>query len=135
MSAQFRKGDVVTIEAIIPSTPFSMDDGNAKVKIEFPPYHDAYVDPAQLKMVRPRFEVGDVVDLVAPGQFGSLVRGEVKAIDGDSLWVKRQTGDLTTWEISRVRRADPDEPQAADPDPVEPPPAPLDGKVGSEEEA
>lgn len=26
------------------------------------------------------------------------------------------------------------EPQPADPDPVEPPPAPLNGKVGSEEE-
>lgn len=141
MSAQFRKGDIVTIEATIESKLFHMDDGKAQVKIKFPPYHDAYVDPALLTMLRPAFEVGDTVEFVAAGRFGKLILGEVKAIDGESLWVKRHGGGLDTWEMNRVHRADPrdrdtpDDPQAADPDPVEPPPAPLDGKVGSEEEA
>lgn len=133
MSALLREGDVVSVNGVVLSSPFDFD-GTSKVKIRVEPYHDIFVLASDVSVVRPQFRVGDTVELVVAGRFGAPVLGEVKAIDGDSLWVRRLTGGLDTWEMNRVRRADPDEPQAADPDPVEPPPAPLDGKVGSEEE-
>lgn len=131
MTALLREGDVVSVSGVVLSSPFDFD-GTSKVKIRVEPYHDIFVLASDVSVVRPEFRVGDTVELVVAGRFGAPVLGEVKAIDGDSLWVRRLTGGLDTWEMNRVRRADPDEPQAADPDPVEPPPAPLDGKVGSE---
>ena len=134
MGALLREGDVVSVSGVVLSSPFDFD-GTSKVKIRVEPYHDIFVLASDVSVVRPQFRVGDTVELVVAGRFGAPVLGEVKAIDGESLWVRRLTGGLDTWEMNRVRRADPDEPQGADPDPVEPPPAPLDGKVGSEEEA
>ena len=103
---KFRKGDVVTIEATIASTPFNMDDGKAKVKIEFPPFHDAYVDPATLTMKRPSFETGDRVRWRKPGfdQF----EGEVIAIKGDHLWIDLGGGDFATVWASTAARVDPE---------------------------
>lgn len=140
MTALLREGDVVSINGTVMSSPFDFE-GAWKVKIRVEPYHEIFVAAPDVTVVRPKFCVGDSVELFVAGRFGDPVLGEVKAIDGESLWVLRRTGGFDTWEMNRCRRAAPsatdapDEPHAAEPEPVEPPPAPLDGKVGSEEVA
>lgn len=126
----FRKGDIVTIEATIESRPFVLDDGRSQVKIKFPPYHDAYVDPAQLTMLRPAFEVGDRVEWSTHDGADSWA-GHILSIANDHLWVQLDDGSFSTVWASKASRVDP---EAADPDPVEHPPASLDGKVCSDEE-
>jgi len=107
---KFRKGDIVTIEATIASTPFNMDDGKAKVKIEFPPFHDAYVDPADLTMLRPKIEIGDVVRLpLSEGPADGKSRiGTVLSIASDHVWVDIGGGDFATWWLAKVQRVDPE---------------------------
>jgi hypothetical protein len=111
----FRKGDVVTIEATIASTPFTMDDGKAKVKIEFPPFHDAYVDPADLTLVRPSFEIGDwVAWIIACEDYA----GRVLSIANDHLWVDLGEGCFATVWAGKATRADPKpSPEVAEPPP------------------
>jgi hypothetical protein len=106
---KFRKGDVVTIEATIASTPFNMDDGRAKVKIEFPPYCDAYVDPSQLTMARPKFEVGDKVEWTVSSEgMGSAFTGHILSIANDHLWVQLDDGSFSTVWASKAMRVDPE---------------------------
>ena len=104
---KFRKGDVVTIEATIASTPFNMDDGKAKVKIEFPPFHDAYVDPADLTMVRPSFDIGDKVTWSGIDGADSF-SGHVLSIAQDHLWVDLGDGVYSTVWSGKAMRVDPE---------------------------
>lgn len=101
---KFRKGDVVMIEATIASAPFNMDNGDAKVKIEFPPFHDAFVDPADLTMKRPNIAVGDRVRCfeLAPDP------ATVLAVTDDFAWVEIGPDHYSTWRISRLERVDPE---------------------------
>lgn len=122
----FREGDIVIIEATIASKPFAMDNGKVQVKIKFPPYHDAYVDPAQLTMKRPAFEVGDEIAwAVGEEGAGHGYRGRVLSIANDHLWVDMGLGHYATVWTGKASRVEM-EPQP-DFDEVEeaPPPPPV----------
>lgn len=126
----FRKGDIVTIEATIDSNVFLGGDGSMpSVKVRFPPYHDAYVDPALLTMKLPDLREGDRVSLTADG---THEEGKVMAAVADSVWVMLDSGDFRTWPRSQVARIDSEpatESIAAEPPldgPYETPPSPAD---------
>lgn len=127
MTALFRKGDIATIDVVVTS---SFNETQVCVK-PVDGYQDVYLKPRELTMLRPKFEVGDRVTWSTHDGADSWA-GHILSIANDHLWVQLDDSSFSTVWASKASRVDP---QAADPDPVEPPPAPLDGKVGSEEEA
>ncbi|ESZ60686.1 hypothetical protein NL532_24305 [Mesorhizobium sp. C120A] len=100
----FRKGDVVTIVGTIDSG--YQTDGKIKVRIE--PYSDVYANVADLKMVRPIIEVGDMVTYPAEGYRA----GKILAILNGWCWVNVENGlggsELFSWPLSCLNRADPE---------------------------
>lgn len=130
MTALLREGDVVSVNGVVLSAPFDFD-GTSKVKIRVEPYHDIFVIASDVTVVRPDFRVGDRVTWSTHDGADSWA-GHILSIANDHLWVQLDDGSFSTVWASKASRVDP---KAVDPDPVEPPPAPLDGKVGTEEEA
>lgn len=127
MTALFRKGDIATIDVIVTS---SFNETQVCVK-PVDGYQDVYLKPHELTMRRPKFEVGDYVTWSTHDGADSWT-GRILSIANDHLWVQLDDGSFSTVWAGKAMRVDS---TAVDPGPVEPPPAPLDGKVGSEEEA
>lgn len=109
---KFRDGDVVTLEATISGSEFHID-GNDRVSVKFPPYHNILVDPAQLTMKRSHMEPGDQIRTnrrISP--FHSRV-GKVIAAHGDALWVEYPGEGLSTVNLSEAERCDHQEAEPA----------------------
>lgn len=128
MIALFREGDLVGLTGKVKYDfrPEADADLN-RVFVDVEGYHTTVlVKPEAVSLIAPRIDVGERV-LWTNGN-----EGRVLASDADKLWVKLDDGSYMIWPAKEVTVL---VQKAADPDPVEPPPAPLDGKVSSEEEA
>ncbi|TIN80738.1 hypothetical protein [Mesorhizobium sp.] len=113
MMPKFRKGDAVSVEGKVDSD--YVHDGKIKIRVE--PYHDFFVNVADLKMVRPVIEVGDSVTYPSEG----YKVGEVLAIIDGYCWVKlaatanpfappeagTSDGLRVSWPIACINRVDP----------------------------
>lgn len=94
---KFRKGDQVTIVAIVESA-FSECD----LRLRMPEhYADIYAKEGQVTMLRPHIEVGDRIAWDASEKTWS---GEVLAIADDHAWVSLGDGNYSTVWLSNVRR-------------------------------
>lgn len=118
-----RKGDIVSV--------------NGKVRHDHRPGEEDFIfvdvdghhtvlmlKPEAITLIAPRIDVGERV------RWSNGNEGRVLASDSDKLWVKLDDGSYVIWPAKEVTVL---VQRAVDPDPVEPPPAPFDGKVGSEE--
>lgn len=126
MTALLREGDLVGLTGKV-RHDCRPDEDSGRVFVDVEGHHSAlWLELKHVTLIAPRIDVGERV------RWTSGNEGKVLASDVDKLWVKLDDGSYVIWpakEVSVITA------QAADPDPVEPPPAPLDGKVGSEEEA
>lgn len=126
MTALLREGDLVGLTGKV-RHDCRPDDDSGRVFVEVEGHHSAlWLKYEHVTLIAPRIDVGERV------RWTNGSEGKVLARDVDKLWVKLDDGSYVIWPAKEVTVI---APQAADPDPVEPPPAPLDGKVGSEEEA
>lgn len=142
----FRQGDIVSVTGKIRHT---YNEDEKTVFIDLDGYHSPIMlSVDRVTLIAPRIDVGERV------RWTNNVVGEVKASDGDKLWVLTGVGQYVTWPAKDVTILPPDvvtvhgpidqvthdrlksEMAGADRAKLEePPPAPCDGKVGSEEEA
>lgn len=126
MTALLRTGDIVGLTGKV-RHDCRPDEDSGRVFVDIDGHHSAlWLKLDQVTLIAPRIDIGERV------RWTNSTTGIVKAADGDKLWVLADTGQYVTWPAKEVTIL---VTQAADPDPVEPPPAPLDGKVGCEEEA
>ena len=117
-----RTGDIIGLTGKVRHNQNNDDDF---VFIDIDGHHTALMLKSEkITLIAPRIDVGERV------RWTNGSEGVVKAADGDKLWVLADTGQYVTWPAKEVTVL---ATHAADPDPVEAPPAPLDGKVGSEE--
>lgn len=97
--SKFRKGDTVTVVAIVESA-FSECD----LRLRMPEhYADIYAKEGHVTMLRPHIEVGDMIEWDASEKTWS---GEVLAIADDHAWVSLGDGNYSTVWLSNVRRLD-----------------------------
>lgn len=126
MIALFRTGDIVALTGKVRHDCRPSED-SGRVFVDIDGHHSAlWLKLEQVTLIAPRIDVGERVG------WTNGATGEVKAADGDKLWVLSDEGNYVTWPAKEVVVL---AKSAADPDPVEPPPDPLDGKVGGEEAA
>lgn len=126
MTPRLREGDLVGITGKV-RHDCRPDDDSGRVFVEVDGHHSAlWLKLDQITLIAPRIDVGERV------RWTNDTTGVVKAADGDKLWVLSDAGQYVTWPAKEVTVL---AQKAADPDPVEPLPVPLDGKVGSEVEA
>ncbi len=125
MTALFRTGDIVGLTGKV-RHDCRPDEDSGRVFVDIDGHHSAlWLKLDQVTLIAPRIDVGERV------RWTNGNEGKVLASDVDKLWVKLDDGSYVIWPAKEVAVL---VQKAADPDPVEPPPAPLDGKVGSEEE-
>lgn len=125
MSRPYRKGDVVSVIGTIRHDYRPGEDNSVFIDVDGH-YGALLVSPEQVMLLAPRIDVGEHV------RWTNGNEGRVLASDSDKLWVKLDDGSYVIWPVKEVTVL---AQKAADLDPVEPPPVPLDGKVSSEEEA
>lgn len=124
MTALLRTGDIVGLTGKV---RHNQNDDDDFVFVDVDGHHTALMlKPEKISLIAPRIDIGERV------RWTNGNEGKVLASDVDKLWVKLDDGSYVIWPAKEVMVITA---QAAGPDPVEPPPAPLDGKVGSEEEA
>lgn len=96
----FRKGDVCTIQVVVESVY------GIGIRIRHvDSYTDIHVKPKDLTMVRPQFEVGDLVEW---GSSKTLFCGEILSIAEDHAWISRGDGEYATVWLPNLRRLDPE---------------------------
>lgn len=127
MTALLREGDIVGLTGKVKYDFHPEADADLnRVFVDVEGYHTTVlVKPEAVSLIAPRIDVGERV------RWTNGNEGKVLASDVDKLWVKLDDGSYVIWPAKEVTVL---AQKAADLDPVEPPPAPLDGKVGSEEE-
>jgi hypothetical protein len=126
MTALLRTGDVVGLTGKV-RHDCRPDEDSGRVFVDVEGHHSAlWVKLEHVTLIAPRIDVGERV------RWTNGAEAKVIASDADKLWVKADDGTYLIWPAKEVTVL---VQKAADPDPVEPPPAPLDGKVGSDEEA
>lgn len=126
MSALLREGDLVGLTGKV-RHDCRPDDDSGRVFVEVEGHHSAlWLKYEHVTLIAPRIDVGERV------RWTNGSEGKVLASDVGNLWVKLDDGSYVIWPAKEVAVL---VTKAADPDPVEPPLAPLDGKIGSEEEA
>jgi hypothetical protein len=136
---KFRKGDTVALTATV-RHDYRPDD-DAFVFVDVASHHTALMLKADtMTLIAPRIDVGERV------RWTNGNEATVLASDSDKLWVKADDGTYLVWPAKEVTIIPPVEPDV-DAGPYvlplagsledeiyeTPPPAPLDGKVGSEE--
>lgn len=94
---RFRKGDLVSIEAMV------RYDQREDEWVFLDIGSGASVNASLVTMIAPHFDVGDFV-AASDGNGEDL--GHVKAISDKMVWVKHPSGDYATYEANMVRRLD-----------------------------
>jgi len=146
MTALLREGDIVGLTGKV-RHDCRPDEDSGRVFVDIDGHHSAlWLKLEQVTLIAPRIDVGERV------RWTNGSEGKVLASDVDKLWVKLADGSYVIWPAKEVTVVPPkvitidgpvdietlDRLKAEGPGalvPVEPPPAPLDGKVDSEEEA
>jgi len=146
MTALFRTGDIVGLTGKV-RHDCRPDGDSGRVFVDIDGHHSAlWLKLEQVTLIAPRIDVGERV------RWTNSTTGVVKAADGDKLWVLSDAGHYVTWPAKEVAVVPPsviiidgpldgEELQRLKDEGLsglvlpEPPPAPLDGRVGSEEEA
>lgn len=126
MTALLRTGDIVGLTGKV-RHDCRRDEDSGRVFVDIDGHHSAlWLKLEQVTLIAPRIDIGEHV------RWTNGNEGRVLASDSDKLWVKLDDGSYVIWPVKEVTVL---AQKAADLDPVEPPPVPLDGKVSSEEEA
>ena len=121
MTALFRTGDIVGLTGKV---RHNQNDDDDFVFVDVDGHHAALMlKPEKVSLIAPRIDVGERVC------WTNGAEGVVIASHADKLWVMQDDGTYLIWPAKEVTVL---VQKAADPDPVEPPPAPLDGKVGAD---
>jgi hypothetical protein len=99
---KFRKGDRVTVEAIIASEHV-LDRGS--IRVEFGDHMgDAFVNVASLTMKQPVIKVDDLITCFEQGTGVATVL----AVANEHAWVDLGGGNFATWWLPKVERVDPE---------------------------
>jgi hypothetical protein len=124
MTHIYRTGDLVGLTGKVRHN--HRHDEDSFVFVDVAGHHSALmINPENLTLIAPRIDAGERV------RWTNGNEGTVLASDADKLWVKLDDGSYVIWPAKEVTVL---VLKAVDPEPVEPAPAPLNGKVGSEEE-
>lgn len=123
MKYDFRKGDVVLIEATV---THNFDKGDSFVFLSNRSVSGSFLlPPEECTMHRPNIQAGEQVILGDRGQW------TVKGIDGEMLWLTNPADDYWSADVGSVERivyADPEPETTAEPI-TPPPPAPDSNTV------
>lgn len=95
---QFRKGDIVSVRCVV---KHNMDGSKERVFIDVKgSYETLWMEPEDVTLVRPFFEVGDAV------RWGDRDgdKGEILGIAGEHAWIDLGNGDYCTRHFSAIQR-------------------------------
>jgi len=122
MNTPFRHGDIVCVTGTVRHNQ-NFDDNFIFVTIDG--HHSPLMIGANyVTLIAPRMDAGERV------RWTNNAEGVVLATHSDQVWVKLDDGSYVVWPALEVKVVA----EKASDEPLSPPPPPLDGRIGSEED-